>query len=71
MTNRTVKETEHNAKLKEYARKHDVRLWELSARLGYKTDGTLCRKLRYPLDKETEKYYRLLIDEIAMAKKAK
>ena len=54
-----------NEKLKEYARKHDVRLWELSARLGYKTDGTLCRKLRYPLDKDTEKHYRTLIDEIA------
>lgn len=60
-----------NEALKAYARKHDVRLWELSARLGYKTDGTLTRKLRYPLDKDMEKHYRTLIDEIATAKKAK
>lgn len=58
-----------NEKIKEYARKHDVRLWEISSRLGYKTDGTLCRKLRYPLDKETERDYKRIIDEIAQSKK--
>ena len=58
-----------NEKIKEYARKHDVRLWELSARLGYKSDGTLTRKLRYPIDKETEKDYKRIIDEIAQSKK--
>lgn len=58
-----------NEKLKEYAHKHDVRLWELSAKLGYKTDGTLTRKLRYPLDRDTERHYRALIDEIAQSKK--
>lgn len=60
-----------NESLKKYAKKSGVYLWELSARLGYKTDGTLIRKLRYPLDKDTEKYYRTLVDEIASAKKAK
>lgn len=58
-----------NEKLKEYLRKKDVRMWELSQRLGYKTDGTLCRKLRYPLDKDVEKEYKQIVDEIARAKK--
>lgn len=59
-----------NEGFKKYAKKNGVYLWEISARLGYKTDGTLTRKLRYPLDKETEKHYRTLVDEIAAAKKA-
>lgn len=58
-----------NEKLREYARKNDVRLWEIGARLGYRSDGTLSRKLRYPLDKETERDYKRIIDEIAQSKK--
>lgn len=57
-----------NERLKEHARIKDVRQWELAKRLGYKTDGTLCRKLRYQLDEETENEYIRLIDEIASEK---
>lgn len=66
---REVQRKMANEKIKEYARKHDVKLWELSKRLGYKTDGSLTRKLRYELDADTTKYYKGLIDEIARGKK--
>ena len=58
-----------NEKIKAYARKKDVKLWELAARLGYKADATLSRKLRFELDKDTAKLYKTLIDEIAQSKK--
>ena len=59
-----------NERLREHARIKNVRLWELSARLGYKTDGTLCRKLRYQLEEETENEYIRLVDEIASEKRS-
>ena len=66
-----VKRNMANERLKEYARRNNVRLWELADKLGYKSDATMSRKLRFELDKKTSKHYRTLIDEIAAAKNAK
>ena len=50
-----------NEKLKEFAKKHNVKLWRVADKLGI-TDGNFSRKLRYQLsDEEEKKIYNLII----------
>ena len=54
----------YNKDLKEYAKNHNVRLWQIANKLGI-NDGNFSRKLRVELaENEKEKIYKI-IDELA------
>lgn len=54
-----------NEIIKNYAKKNNVKMWQIANRLGYKQDGTLSRKLRIELDGEDTKKIMQIIDALA------
>lgn len=59
-----------NLKIKEYAKKKNVFLWEIGEQLNI-NDGNLSRKLRKELSKEETKKILNIIDEISKRKEGK
>ena len=53
-----------NLKLKEYAKKKKVFLWQLADELGVSVE-TLNRRTRHELPENTQKEYMKLIDKVA------
>ena len=61
------RETEMNKDIRAYAKQHNVKLWEIAARLGM-YDTTLSKKLRFELPEEMKNKIRVTVDEIASEK---
>ena len=57
-----------NQKVRDYARRNGVFLWELAARCGV-NDGNFSRKLRQELPREDQQHLIALVDEIASDKR--
>ena len=56
-----------NTDLREYASKHNVRLWQIAEKLGI-NDGNFSRKLRRELPDAKKKEIFAIIDELAAVK---
>lgn len=54
-----------NMDIREYAAKRGVRLWQISYRLGIKSEGNFSRKLRNELPKEEKERIFAIIDDLA------
>ena len=57
-----------NLDIKDYAKKHNVRMWQLANYLGIH-ETSLCRILRYDLSEEKKKEYFGIIDKLAKCAK--
>ncbi|MEQ2579665.1 hypothetical protein [Hominiventricola aquisgranensis] len=53
-----------NQDIREYAKAHNVKLWQIANELGI-NDGNFSRKLRYELPGETKQQIKVIIDELA------
>lgn len=53
-----------NEDIREYAERHNVRLWQIASRLGI-NDGNLSRKLRTELPGEKKAEIKSIIDDLA------
>ncbi len=53
-----------NKDVREYAKKRNVKLWQIAAELNI-NDGNFSRKLRYELLEETKQQIYKIIDELA------
>lgn len=58
-----------NEDIRDYAKLHKVKLWEIAAELGI-TDVTLSKKLRFEIDADEKRKIMKLIDQIAVKKTA-
>lgn len=56
-----------NGDIREYAERHNVRLWQIASRLGI-NDGNFSRKLRVELSQDKKTEIRNIIDEISAEK---
>lgn len=54
-----------NIDIREYARKSNINLWQVSERLGYAHETAFSRVLRHELSSEKKKEIREIIDELA------
>ena len=53
-----------NKDIREYAEKHNVRLWQIASKLGI-NDGNFSRRLRVELPEEEKLRIRSIIDDLA------
>ena len=53
-----------NKDIREYAEKHNVRLWQIASKLGI-NDGNFSRKLRTELSEDKKAEIKAIIDELA------
>lgn len=56
-----------NNDIREYAEKHNVRLWQIANKLRI-NDGNFSRKLRVELSSEQKKEIKKIIDDIASSR---
>lgn len=54
-----------NEDVKNYAKKHNVNLWEVSERLGYSHETAFSRVLRHELPDDKKVQIKAIIDELA------
>nr|DAL37216.1 MAG TPA_asm: LAC REPRESSOR HP62/DNA COMPLEX REGULATION, LAC OPERON, LAC [Caudoviricetes sp.] len=52
-----------NQDIREYAKAHNVKLWQIANKLGI-NDGNFSRKLRYELTEETRQQIFKIVDEL-------
>ena len=53
-----------NKDIREYAEKHNVRLWQIASKLGI-NDGNFSRKLRVELPEDKKAEIKAIIDDLA------
>lgn len=53
-----------NKDIREYAEKHNVRLWQIASKLGI-NDGNFSRKLRVELPQDKKAEIKAIIDDLA------
>lgn len=53
-----------NKDIREYAEKHNVRLWQIASKLGI-NDGNFSRKLRVELPQNKKVEIKAIIDDLA------
>ena len=53
-----------NKDIREYAEKHNVRLWQIASKLGI-NDGNFSRKLRVELSQDKKAEIKAIIDDLA------
>lgn len=53
-----------NKDIREYAEKHNVRLWQIASKLGI-NDGNFSRKLRVELPQDKKVKIKAIIDDLA------
>lgn len=54
-----------NIDIREYARKNNINLWQVSERLGYAHETAFSRVLRHELSYDKKQEIRKIIDELA------
>ena len=54
-----------NLDIREYARRKDINLWQISERLGYAHETAFSRVLRHELSSDKKREIRKIIDELA------
>lgn len=54
-----------NLDIREYARRNNINLWQVSEKLGYAHETAFSRVLRHELSSEKKREIRRIIDELA------
>lgn len=54
-----------NLDIREYARKNNINLWQVSEKLGYAHETAFSRVLRHELPSDKKQKIRKIIDELA------
>ena len=54
-----------NIDIREYARKNNINLWQVSERLGYAHETAFSRVLRHELSYDKKQEIKKIIDELA------